>query len=228
MAEEQALKILVIEIENTAVDFESLGHLLNLRAQLYGVRNGFTPSKYEPPKPRYPSIEESATQSAAAAAVIADTYALVAKYFHLETALPVALDPDEYGEDGLIQLIVSWQGLRGTVLKAILGVYGDRASGLPRVSLPGPASAQRLWAEIAAWLKKIAADATSFTIAQKLSSTHKSRMEATRSGPLLESLVLLERSFHRATLDALRIAGALPYHLYRTAHRSMPKAKSSS
>jgi hypothetical protein len=228
MAEEYALKILVNGIENTAGDFERLGQLLNLRSQLYRVKKEFTPTQYQPPKPRYPSKEESVAQAAASAAVIADIYALAAKYFHVETTSPPPLDPHEYGEEGLIHLIVSWQGLRATVLKAILGVYGEFASSAPRVSLPGPASEQRLWAEVAAWLKKIAADASLFTIAQKLSSARKSPLQVTRAAPILESLVLLEQSFHRATLDALLIAGALPYHLYRTAQRSMPKVKASS
>ena len=205
-----------------------LGGFLNIRSQLYGASRLFVPTMYQPPVPRYPSKEESAADAVVSAGTIADAYSAAVKYFGGEPSSPDALDPGLFGEAGLLELIASWQGVRAGVLKAILTAYGESVAAPPSATLPGPASEQLLWAVIAAWLRKIAADAASFSAAQRLQpSARKSRPKSARQAPILESIALIEQTFHRATLDALLIAGDLPYHLYQTAHRTALRAKRS-
>jgi hypothetical protein len=225
MAHEQVLKILVGGLENTASDFEKLAELLNLRTRLRGKK--FIPAAYQPPRPPYVTQEESAGNAAASAATIANAYASAVKYFRAEPSSPAALEASNYDERGLLHLIGSWQGLRAGVLKAILRTYGELAAGQAPALLPGPASEQRLWAEVAARFEKLAKDATSFSAAQRLAPGPLSGLASKRSAPILESLVLLEQSVHRATLDALLVAGALPYHLYHTGQRGASRARSS-
>jgi hypothetical protein len=227
MAYEQLLKMLVGGLENTASDFEKLAELLNLRVKFRGMNKRFVPAEYRPPGPRYPGKEESAGKAAAAASTIANAYASAATYFGAEPSSPAALEPDNFDEAGLLHLIASWQGLRAGVLKAILETYGELAARQPFALLPGPASELRLWAEVAAWFEKLAKDATSFLAIQRLPAAPVSDVASKRAASILESLVLLEQSVHKATLDALLFAGALPYHLYRTAQRGASRSRSS-
>lgn len=227
MAYEHVLKMLAGGLENTASDFEKLAELLNLRVQFRGTKGRFIPAEYRPPGPRYPRTEESAGKAAASASTIANAYASAAKYFGAEPSSPAALEAGNFDESGLLHLIASWQGLRAGVLKAILGTYGELAAGQPFALLPGPASELRLWAEVAAWFEKLAKDAASFLAIQRLPPAPDSGAASKRAATILESLVQLEQSVHRATLDALLIAGALPYHLYRTAQRGASRPGSS-
>jgi hypothetical protein len=222
LAYEHVLKMLLEELENTASDFERLAVLLNLRISSRGRGKAFAPAQYVRPNPPYQTKEESAIKAAAHARTIADGYASATKYFGAEPSSPELLHADGLGESGLLDLIAVWQGLRGSVLKAILRTYGESASGQPLASLPGPASERRLWAEIAAWFEKLAKDASSFTSLQRLPSARDVDSASRAKPPLLESLAALEQSLHRATLDALLIAGLLPYHLYRTARGVRP------
>jgi hypothetical protein len=226
MAHEHVLKLLVNGLASTASDFEKLARFLNIRAQLYGTSHLFVPAPYQPPVPRYPTKEESAAEAAACAAAIADAYAAAVKYFDADPSSPDPLGSDLFGEAELLELIASWQGVRAGVLKAILAAYGETGAPLPTATLPGPESEQLLWAEVSAWLEKIAADASSFSSAQRLQSgSRKSRAKSARQASIVESSILIEQAFHRATLDALLIAGKLPYHLFQTAHRNALRAK---
>jgi hypothetical protein len=227
MAYEYVLKMLVGGLENTASDFEKLAELLNLRVKFRGINKRFIAADYRPPGPRYPTKEESAAKATASAGIIADAYASAVKYFGAEPSSPATLDADNFGESGLLNLIASWQGLRAGVLKAILGTYGELAAAPSFALLPGPASELRLWAEVAAWFEKLAKDATSFSAIQRLPPAPASGAAPKRAATILESLVRLEECVHRATLDALLIAGALPYHLYRTARRGASRPGSS-
>ncbi len=225
MAYEHILKILVSGLENTAADFEKLAEMLNLRVRVRGTSKRFIPAQYRPPGPRYPAKEVSASVAAASAGTIADAYASAVKYFGAEPSSPDTLDAGNFDEGGLLHLIASWQGLRAGILKAILGTYGELAAERPFALLPGPASELRLWAEMAAWFEKLAKDAISFSAIQRLPS--ESAATPKQAATILQSLVLLEQSVHQATLDALLIAGALPYHLYRTSRRGASKPGSS-
>ena len=150
MAHEHVLKILVNGLASTASDFERLARFLNIRAQLYGISHLFVPAPYQPPVPRYPTKEESAADAAVCAVLIADAYAAAVKYFGADPSSPDPLSSDLFGEGELLELIASWQGVRAGVLKAMLTAYGETTAAPPFATLPGPASEQLLWAEIAA------------------------------------------------------------------------------
>jgi len=121
MAHEYILKSLVDGLENMAGDFEKFGVLLNLRAEVYGFPIRFKPTPYRAPKaPNYPSKEESLARAADFEGKIADNYGLVAAYFRIQSPAPAMLNADSYGEDGLLHVIASWQGLCAGVFKATL------------------------------------------------------------------------------------------------------------
>jgi hypothetical protein len=227
MAHEYMLKMLVDSLENAAKDFETFANLLNHRAKQYGTKTLFEPAQYQPPEPkhqppnppRYPSREESASRAAESANRIADNYELVIAYFRIPSNPPELLNPELYGEEELLHLILSWQILSAGAFKSILNLYGERPAPLWPLSHPGAASELRLWAETAGWLEKIATDSTLFSVSQHLSPSGKSRSKKTRPGTIIDSLVRLEQALHRTTAGSLLVAGALPYHLHRTAHR---------
>jgi hypothetical protein len=219
MAHEYMLKMLVDGLANTAHDFETFATLLNQRAELYGIKTLFEATKYRAPGPKYPSREESATRAAEAAARVADNYQLVITYFRITSTPPEPLNPELYDEEGLLQLVLSWQVLGAGAFKAILYLYGEKPAPPSFSPQPGAASDLKLWAEIAAWLEKIAADSTLFSVSQDLSDTNKSRPKKVRPAAVLSSLVRLEQALHRTTADSLLVANVLPYHLYRAAHK---------
>jgi len=221
MAYEYILKSLVDGLENMAGDFEKFGVLLNLRAEVYGFPIRFKPTPYRAPKaPNYPSKEESLARAADFEGKIADNYGLVAAYFRIQSPAPAMLNADSYGEDGLLDVIASWQGLCAGVFKATLNLYGEKPLAPPPSPRPGAASELRLWAESAAWLEKTAADSTLFSVSQNLSKASKSSAKKIPAVPVLASLARLEQAFHRTTSSALLVADALPYHLYRAAHKN--------
>jgi hypothetical protein len=219
MAHEYMLKMLVDGLANSAHDFQTFATLLNQRAELYGVKTLFGATQYQAPGPNYPSKEESSTRAAEAAAKVADNYQLVVAYFKITSQPPQPLDPKLYDEEGLLQLILSWQVLGAGAFKAILNLYGERPASPPPSSLPGAASESRLWAEAAAWLEKLESDSTLFSVSQRLASAAKSRPRKIRPAPMVSSLVSLEHALHRTTADSLLVANVLPYHLYRAAHK---------
>lgn len=227
MAYEHLLKIIVDGFESAVSDFVNLAILLNPRAESLGSKD-FSPTPYVPPRPPYPSKEESAGQAALSAGTIADTYSLALKKLG---GIPVSvdpLDPETYGQEGLLALVAAWQVVRAGVLKSILAAYGHPSGGQLTMTLPGPASEERLWAEAAAWLKKTAADASLFSIIQKLDQRRKSSVGSKGAPALINSLVSLEQSFHGATVDALSAAAALPYHLYRYQRAQSMRARTRS
>jgi hypothetical protein len=221
MAHEFILKSLVDGLENMAGDFEKFGVLLNQRAEVYGFSIRFKPTPYHTPRaPNYPSKEESLARAADFEEKIADNYGLVVSYFRIQSDPPTTLSPESYGEDGLLDLIASWQRLCAGVFKVTLNLYGEKPLPPPPASQPGAASELRLCAEIAAWLEKIAADSTLFSASQGLSKASKSRATKLSPAPVLDSLARLEQAFHRTTSNALLVANKLPHHLYRAAHKS--------
>jgi hypothetical protein len=219
MAHEYMLKMLVDGLANTAQDFQTFATLLNQRAEQYGVKTLFAPTKYRAPGPKYPSREESSTRAAEAAVKVADNYQLVMMYFRITSKPPEPLDPGQYDEEGLLQLVLSWQFLGAGAFKAILSLYGERPAPPPSSSQPGAASGLRLWAEIAAWFEKLESDSTIFSVSQHLAPAHRSRPKKVRPATVVDSLLRLEQALHRTTADSLLVANALPYHLYRAAHR---------
>jgi hypothetical protein len=218
VADERALKVLSTVLENTASDGETLFHLLDTRAYGRGSQSGFVPTPVQLPRPPFPPKDTSAALAVTYAKAILQGYATVLAYFKLAPSTASPLDPHRYGEGGLLDLIINWQSLRAGLIKLIITQYGGRAEDYPHLQHAGPASADRLWAEIAAWLKKIAADVESFLTVQGLTPGHVPAPPAPTPS-LIDSMVALEQTFHQATLDAARIIAALPYHLYHTAHR---------
>jgi hypothetical protein len=219
MAHEYMLKMLVDGLANSAHDFQTFATLLNQRAELYGVKTLFRATKYQAPGPKYPSKEESLSRAAEAATKVADNYQLVVAYFRITSQAPEPLDPKLYDEEGLLQLILSWQVLGAGAFKSILNLYGERPAPPPPSSLPGAASELRLSAEAAAWLEKLASDSTLFSVSQQLVHAEKSRPKKGRPAPVVSSLAGLEHALHRTTADSLLVANVLPYHLYRAAHK---------
>lgn len=219
MAHEYMLKMLVDGLANTAQDFETFATLLNRRAQLYGVKTLFAANRYRAPGPKHPSREQSSTRAAEAAVKVADNYELVMAYFRITSKAPEPLDPEQYDEEGLLQLILSWQLLGAGAFKAILSLYGERPAPPPSSSHHGAASELRLWAEIAAWFEKLESDSTLFSVSQKLAPADRARPKKGRAPTVVDSLVRLEHALHRTTAHSLLVANVLPYHLYRAAHK---------
>jgi|HubBroStandDraft_5_1064220.scaffolds.fasta_scaffold39582_2 hypothetical protein len=217
MAYERTLKMLSNGLENTASDCETLFRLLDARAHLRRSANLFAPVQPQLPRPAYRTKTESAAAAVAYARAILEDYASILRYFRLRPSDANPVDPQSYGEGGLLYLVTDWQSLRAGILKAIVTEYGGRAAGLPLAPHPGPASEDRLWAEVAAWLEKLVLDTHSFLIAQGL-TPGRVLPPLAPTPSIIESLVELELIFHRATLDAMQIVGALPYHLYHAAH----------
>jgi hypothetical protein len=118
--------------------------------------------------------------------------------------------------------------VRAGALKAILGAYGGLSAAHPLVTVPGPASEERLWAEAAAWLKKTSTDADRFAKAQNLGKVPPLKSKPGRSTNILDSLVKLEQAFDEATVNALSIAALLPYHLHKYKMLLSRRARSKS
>ena len=218
MAYERTLKMLSNGLENTTSDCETLFHLLNVRAQLKKSPVEFHPTALRLPAPPFPPGRQSAAAAVCDTRAIVQDYASVLRYFKLPPAQVSKADPAVYGEAGLLELITDWQRLRAGAIKMIVIEYGGKVVGPPPPPYPGPASENRLWAEIAARLEKLARDADSFLTVQGLAPGQiPSRPDPLP--PLVDSLVELESLFHQATVDALQIVGVLAYHLYHAAHQ---------
>jgi len=211
MAHETLLKMIVNGLQNLAVDQETLCELLNLRALVHGFVGTFEEASYHPPLPPYPDTATSQTQAADLVATIAQNSAFFVTYLGGEPALPVpaAGTPDE---EQLLRLIIDWGTIQSGVQKAIVQLYGAQPAPPPALSNPGASSEQRLWAEIAAWLQKIAADSTLLTEVQQVGS------EVEPPGDGVPPIARLEQSAQETTLNLLQIAGRLPYHLFHAAY----------
>ena len=113
-------------------------------------------------------------------------------------------------EADLLRLMIDWGTLRPAPTKQLFSCTGGKPAPPPDLPNPGAASEERLWAEIVAWLEKIAADTDLYDVVQHIQSKVRGEEEG-RRGPLIR----MEQEVHRVTLDMMQIAGLLPYHLYR-------------
>jgi hypothetical protein len=218
VANERTLKMWCSVLENTASDCETLFRLLDARAYARGSTVGFVPIPFQWPKPPFPGKDTSAAIAVTYAKAILQDYESVLGYFKLAPSTASPVDPGVYGENGLLHLITEWQSLRGGIIKLIVTAYGGHAVDPPHLYPPGPASENRLWAEAAAWLQKLAGDVNSFLSVQGITPGHVPSLPAP-TPDLINSMVDLEQTFHQATLDAMQIVNVLPYHLYHAAHQ---------
>ena len=220
MGNEYPLKVMVVGLENLAVDNEKLCEYLNLRARYYGFDDSFKGADYEPPMPPYPSKRASQTKAARLVSkiVINNTYAVISLGATPATAAP--LDPKIHNEADLLRLLIDWGILQSAAYKAMLRLYGLIPTASPELISPGAASESRLWAEIVAWLEKIAADTDLYDMVQHINPQKPPKPAAAKPG--MPPLIEMELGTHRVTLDLLTIASLLPYHLYHASRASGP------
>jgi hypothetical protein len=211
MANEYMLKQVVNGLENLATDNETLCEHLNLRAAFYGFPNRFEAASFSAPFPPYPSKEESQQRAAALMGRIADNSALALLSLGGQPASP---DPVDADETELLRSILDWGTVQSSLYKVMVQLYGRRPAPAPGLPNPGASSEPQLWAEIVAWLEKIAADTDRLTMVQEIPVDG---FEGT-SGTEPDALVRLEQSVHRTTLNTLQVVGLLPQHLRGAAH----------
>jgi hypothetical protein len=221
MAHETLLKMIVNGLQNLAVDQQTLCELLNLRALVHGFDETFEGAPFHPPLPPYPDTATSQTQAADLVATIAHNSALFVTYLGGQPASPVACAgaPDEAD---LLRLIIDWGTVQLGVQKAVVQLYGPQPAAPPGLPNPGASSEQRLWAEIVAWLKKIAADSTLLT------EVHHFETEGEAEGNGMLPLARMEQRAQETTLNLLQIAGLLPYHLFHAARVVPPDSPEAS
>jgi hypothetical protein len=213
MANELLLKMIVNGLHGSAADNETLFELLNLRALLYGKRQLFRSAGFRAPTPPYPSEERSQAAAAQLMGQLADALALFVLHLGGTPATPEPLDEPDVEEGDVLRLIIDWGGIQTTAYKSIVQLYGEQPAPPPGLPFPGPASRQRLWAEIAALLAKMAADSRHVAAVQQLQVTYATKRNASRIAPV----VAFERDVHRAALNTLLVAAHLPYHLFHAA-----------
>jgi hypothetical protein len=218
VANERTLKVLCSVLGNTASDCETLFRLLDSRAYERGSKVGFSPAPIQLPMPPFPGKSRSAAIAVTYAKALLQDYVSVLGYFNLAPSTANPVNPSVYGENGLLHLITEWQSLRGGIIKLMVTQYGGHAVDPPRLYPPGSASEDRLWAEVAVWLQKLEGDVNSFLSIQGITPGHVPPLPVPTPN-LIDSMVDLEQTFHQATLDAMLIVSALPYHLYHAAHR---------
>lgn len=215
MANELLLKMIVNGLHNSSLDNEVLFEHLNLRALFYGRKRLFRPSRYAPPVPPYRSEEVSRLRAAALMTRVADKLALFAVYLGATPATPRGLADEALDEADLLRLVIDWGTVQAAAYKSIIQLYGEDPAPPPPLPNPGAASSQRLWAEIAALLERIATDSHRVAAVQDLPVTYAPRRGA-RSR--LAPLVAFEQEVQRAALNTLEVAARLPYHLFHAAH----------
>jgi hypothetical protein len=215
MAHEYLLKMIVNGLESLAADSETLFGYLNLRALVKGFPDVFDPAAFVVPEAPYPSADDSQSQAATLTETIADNTGLALKLLGGE---PATTDPFDggTGQADLLRLILDWGTLQAGVYKAIVQLYGLQPAPPARFASPGAASEQRLWAEIVAWLDKMAADTDLLATVQHFDAKPAAKKKGARSAP--PSVTRMEQAVHRATLNTLQMAELLPYHLFHTAH----------
>lgn len=214
MANELLLKMIVNGLHNIALDNETLFEYLNLRVLNYGRRRMFKPAAFKPPVPPYPSEDDTQDRAAGLMGTIADNTALLLLHLHGTPATPAPFDGTA-DESDLLRLVIDWGTVQTATYKAIVQLYGEQPAPPPGLPNPGAASEERLWAEIVAWLTKIAADSSLLVEVQDFEVGARGRR---RSRTATAALVALERDVHRATLNTLQIAALLPYHVFHAAH----------
>lgn len=214
MAHETLLRMIVNGLQNLAMDQQTLFEHLNLRALVLHFDETFQGAPYDPPVPPYPDVATSQTEAADLVATIAGNSALFVCYLGGEPASPVMRG--ETADADLLRLAIDWGTIQSSVQKAIIQLYGPQPGPPPGLPHPGAASEQRLWAEIVAWLQKIAADSGQLTEVQHFETG--SAAEENSTSPLAR----FEQGAQRTTLNLMIIAGRLPYHLFDAA-RSAPQ-----
>ena len=225
MANEYLLKMMVNGLRNLAKDNETLCKHLNLRAVFYGYSERFEGVAYKPPQPIYAATNESQAKAADLVTRIADNNALAVLSLSGTPTSPEPLDGAAFDDADLLRLMIDWGTVQSGVYKTIVQLYGQQPAPAPGLPNPGAASEERLWAEIAAWFEKIAADTDLYDAVQHIAANPTSkRKKASLTAP--PALIRMEQAVHRATLDIIQIAGLLPYHLYHAAHAAPPRARS--
>jgi hypothetical protein len=212
VANEYFIRAIANALEVWSRDCETLGDFLNLRSRDQRAR--FKPAAYSTPGPgRYPTPRQSVARAADLLALIADNNAATTAFLGAQATAPEPLKRT-VSDDQLFQLIAHWQTAIAGVFTTILRLYGLRPSELEPVVHPGPAPEARLWCEVVCRLEKIAQDTIAFGAAQRIPAKPKPASNP-RGRPLHESLLRIERDFHRLAQDLMQIASVLPYHLQR-------------
>ena len=209
MAHENLLRIVVNGLENLAMDHQTLAEHLNLRALAHDYAETFEAAPFQPPVPPYPDVATSQAAAANLVATIAGDSAVLLLYLGGEPATPVPI-PD-IAEADLLRLIIDWGTVQSAVQKAIIQLYGPQPAPPPALTNPGAASEERLWAEIVAWLEKIAADSILLTEVQHIETGEGFQGEGS-------PLARVEQGAQATALNLMLIAGRLPYHLFHAAH----------
>ena len=219
MAHEYVLKMIASGLESLAADSETLFGYLNLRAEVHGYVDVFHGAVFVPPAAPYPGTADSQSQAATLAETIADNTGLALKLLGGE---PASTDPfdDASTEADLLRLILDWGTLQAGIYKGIVQLYGLQPAPPARFASPGAASERRLWADIVAWLDKMAADTDLLATVQHFDAKPAAKKKGAKSAP--PSVSRIEQAVHRATLNTLQMAEFLPYHLYHTAHPDSP------
>jgi hypothetical protein len=215
MAHEYLLKMIVNGLESLAADSETLFGYLNLRALLHGYVDVFEAAPFVAPVAPYPSTDDSQAQAATSAEKIADNTGFTLKFLGGE---PQTTDPFNggVGQADMLRLILDWGTLQSGIYKAIVQLYGLQPAPPASLASPGASSEQRLWAEIAAWLDKMAEDTDLLTSVQHIDTKATAKKKGAKATP--QSVSRIEQAVHRATLNTMRMAELLPYHLYHSAH----------
>jgi hypothetical protein len=220
MAHETLLKIIVNGLQNLAMDQQTLCEHLNIRALAHQFDDTFQAATYQLPVPPYPDVATSQTEAADLVATIAGNSALFVLYLGGEPASPITFG-DPLADADLLRLIIDWGTIQSGVQKAIVQLYGPQPAPPPGLTNPGAASEERLWAEIVAWLRKIAADSSRLTEVQNIET--ESAPDENGTPPLAR----MEQAAQQTTLNLTLIAGRLPYHLFHAARPASPGAGQS-
>lgn len=218
MGNEYLLKLVVDGLENLAADHVIVCEYLNLRAALYRYRKKFTPTPFVPPHTEYPDKRESQKAAADRMATIAENATLAVLFLG---GTPVSPAPFEAADEAeVLRLVLDWEILQSGAYKAIVQFYGQQPARSPALASPGASSEERLWAEVVAWLTKIAADTSRVVHVQHLETA---RLLAEEHADDVDALRRFEQGVHKATLNTLIFAGLLPHHLWGAAHADRRK-----
>jgi hypothetical protein len=216
MANEYLLKLIANGLANLAADNETLCDHMNLRAVFYGTRGKFKAADVKAPGPTYPSKRQLQERAADLVHKVADNNAFAVLSLKGAPASVESLDGKGFDEADLLRLVIDWGTLLSGAYKSVVQLYGLQPAPPPPPMNPGAASEERLWAEIVAWLEKVAADTDLYDAVQRIAGKPGPKRKPPGNGT--HPLVRLEEGIHRLTLDILQIAGLLPYHLYHAAH----------
>lgn len=203
MANGSMLKAIVNRLERIAADNETVFGHLDGRAKHRGYKGRFQAKKKNSPQPDPEKV--SLSNAADLIEKIADHTAAYLVYLGGTATSNTASGATSDAE--LLRLIQDWGIVHAGALKTIVQLYRHQPAPDPTPANVGAATAQELWAEIAAWYEKIEADTGSFKAVQEFPNTSGQ----TGQGSDLERL---EQGVRRATLNTVQIAALLPYHLY--------------